>query len=189
VRQLNLLFSLLLCLGLILPGHAQDEEMLERELEQARQQAEQLLQNAQDPKKFNIDQIFEAYRNLDPKETKAHLEEQLRGKPFVNDPRIVNFLDEVLRHPHIMKDLLRIVENRSKLGLFVACNIFLFILFWWLKKRRHRRTKKPHNGIITRLILWSAGLVFRIGVRVALMAAFYYAELKNFAAVFSKHFL
>ncbi len=155
-------------------------------MQQLRHDMEKLQHQALDPSSFSIDELMQEYRKLSPRETKEHLRQKLKGKPLIDNPKVVDYVDAIMRDPQVMKDLWKIAQNRTKIIIFVACNILLFILGFWFKKRRART--KNNFGLIRSFILWSVRFAFAIAIRITLVVLFFGHELYRLARITQQHF-
>lgn len=147
------------------------EQMLERTKNLANtKNAENKTDTVQDVVK-SLDHMQAMYRQASVKESKAHLQEKVKGKPFIDDPRFINFADAYLRDPRALKDIVSILNDHKKLSIFAGINIALFIIIMVYK--RIRAKKIDQSFFLFRFFKWVFSFIFFTGIRFGLVVLFY----------------
>lgn len=204
--KLNLLiaFTFIFLASPLQNGLAQEDnetEALMKQMERDRQALMQATEDAQaqltdpttysskpgSPPAFDIDGMLAPYRSATPEETKQHLRQKLKGKPIVDNPKMVNFLDSLIRDERALKDASEILSNKKKLGAFVAFNILLFIIGMMFKKLH--KAKNQDAGFFMKSIRYLWRLTFMTGIRFGILIYFFGANLSRTWSIFNQHFL
>lgn len=126
---------------------------------------------------FNVDEMLGPYRQLPPAQTKEHLREKLKGKPIVDNPKMVNFLDALIRDDRALKDVAKIIENKKKLMAFVIFNLLLFVIGYMFKKLHAAKDQKSGFGARMFRRIWR--FTFMSGLRIGVFIYFFGANVSR----------
>lgn len=167
------------------------------ELEQATQEAQEKLLKLADPtsadstsdKKltFNIDEMLAPYRNESSETTKEHLRKKLEGKPVVNSPKFIDFLDDLIRDDQALQKVANIINDKKKLSAFFVFNILLFLIGHIFKKLH--RAKNLKSGAMMRIVRFFWRFSFMSAIRLGVIIYFYGENLSPTWNLVQKNFL
>ena len=204
--SLHLLFSLLLLVsapkGALADSKTDTEALMEQmqrdreALLEATEKAHQQLTNpsaAQSAKTeaavkdmFNIDEMLAPYRERPSSETKEHLRAKLKGKPVVDNPTMINFLDALIRDERALKDVSGIISDKKKLGAFVVINILVFLIGMMFKKLHKAKNERASFGMRTFRFFWRFSIM--TSIRIGVLIYFFGANLSRTWSIFTTHF-
>lgn len=127
--------------------------------------------------RFNVDEMLAPYRQLSPAQTKEHLRAKLKGKLIVDHPKMVNFLDALIRDEKALNDVAQIAEDKKKLIAFVIFNLFVFVIGFMLKKLHAAKDQSSGLGVRLFRRLWR--FTFMTGIRIGIFVYFFGANLSR----------
>lgn len=164
------------------------DEQLQEDMQTIQKQMQDLAAQGGTVSEDSIKQLSDFYRGLSPRETKDQLREKFKDVPLLNNPKVIDFCDDLLRDQFLMQNLYKILANKTKLLWFVLCNILVFVIGFWLKKRRAAQKEKTNFGLLSRFILWCWRFLIGVGVRIGIIIAFYGQEFTPLFRLLQKHF-
>lgn len=175
---------------------SQDEEEI-AEISEAlqREQAEALAKIAQMNEDYkngkapaiDIEAMLVPYRQLSPEQTKNELAEKLKGKPVVDNPKLINFLDALFRDKKALPDIVQILNEREKLAYFLGINIVILIMAIMLKRRHYRNN--PDGSILGNMTRGLRRFVLITGLRLSTLYFFFGANFARSWELVQSHFL
>ena len=135
---------------------------------------------------FNIDEMLAPYRERPAAETKEHLRAKLKGKPVIDHPVMVNFLDDLIRDEKALKDVSGIISDKKKLGAFVVINLLVFLIGMMFKKLHKAKNEKASFAMKTFRFLWRFSIM--TSIRIGVLIYFFGSNLSRTWNIFTNHF-
>lgn len=129
--------------------------------------AEQLFMNAKALQGVPTDQLVE--------QLKDELQKSPIGNTLSTVEPILPDIAQILQHPEALPDASLIVQDRSKLMQFVAINIFIFFLSFFVK----RKISRSGLGVMKKFFLQTLRWINMAGLRLGVFVFFYGENVKH----------
>ena len=143
--------------------------------------------SVQDITKLTKEQLsasFAPYRSLPKEDSRKMLTTRLKNKPFVNHPKIIEFIDELIRRPGALENAVGLVKAKKEMVIYAIFFVITVILGFVYKRIHEKKKAKGLQRVVnyfSRFIIINA---LRLGMFVLLFNHYLGETFRVFFRVF-----